>query len=140
MTQFAKPLLALTLSAILLAGTSFSTLAKEPQTYQFSAVQVQASSTGSQPMTMEQAMAHPDWLGRQPETAYWSADSQSIYYQRKQQGSELRDWFARPLSATDNGQQVALKDLDNIGADDQRFSNDGKFVAWTFEGQVFGRV
>ncbi|MFN6970173.1 MAG: prolyl oligopeptidase family serine peptidase [Rheinheimera sp.] len=137
MTQFAKPLLALTLSAILLAGTSFSTLAKEPQTYQFSAVQVQASSTGSQPMTMEQAMAHPDWLGRQPETAYWSADSQTIYYQRKQLGSELRDWFARSLTAADNGQQVALKDYDNIGAADQRFSANGQFVAWTFEGQVF---
>lgn len=82
-------------------------------------------------------MAHPDWLGRQPEGAYWSADSQAIYYQRKQQGAEIRDWFARPLSAADNGQQVALKDLDNIGAADQRFSGDGRFVAWTFEGQVF---
>jgi dipeptidyl aminopeptidase/acylaminoacyl peptidase len=137
MTQFSKPLLVVTLSAILLVGASFSTQAKEPQTYQLTPVQIQATTTGSQPMTMEQAMAHPDWLGRQPETAYWSADSQSIYYQRKQQDSELRDWFVRPLTATDNGQQVALKDLDNIGAEDQRFSNDGKFVAWTFEGQVF---
>lgn len=137
MTQFSKPLLAVALSAILVAGTSFSIPAKEPQSYQLTPVQIQASAHGSKAMTMEQAMAHPDWLGRQPETAYWSADSQTIYYSRKQQGSELRDWFARPLAATDNGQQVALHDLDNIGADDQRFSNDGKFVAWTFEGQVF---
>ncbi|OBP14567.1 peptidase S9 [Rheinheimera sp. SA_1] len=137
MTQFSKPLLAVTLSAILLAGASFSTQAKEPQSYQLNPVQIQAATNGNKPMTMEQAMAHPDWLGRQPEAAYWSADSQSIYYQRKQQGAELRDWFARPLVATDNGQQVALNELDNIGAADQRFSNDGKFVAWTFEGQVF---
>ena len=137
MTQTSKSLLAVTLSAIILASASFPSLAKEPQTYQLTPVQIQATTKGSTPMTMEQAMAHPDWLGRQPETAYWSADSQNIYYQRKQPGSELRDWFVRPLTGTDNGEQVALKDLDNIGADDQRFSDDGKFVAWTFEGQVF---
>ncbi|MBU2225907.1 MAG: S9 family peptidase, partial [Gammaproteobacteria bacterium] len=136
MTQFSKSLLVITLSTLLLTGTSVSVVAKESQSYQFTPVQIQAP-TGTKLMTMEQAMAHPDWLGRQPESAYWSADSQSIYYSRKQQGSELRDWYARPLAATDNGQQVTLKDLDNIGAEEQRFSNDGKFVAWIFEGQVF---
>jgi dipeptidyl aminopeptidase/acylaminoacyl peptidase len=137
MTHFAKPLLAATLSAILLAGASFSSLAKEPQTYALTPVQIQAASNGQQAMTMEQAMAHQDWLGRQPETAFWAADSQTIYYQRKEQDSEIRHWYARPVSATDNGQQVALKDLDNMGSDEQRFSADGRFVAWTFEGQVF---
>jgi len=122
---------------MLLAGMSLQAQAKESQTYQLNPVQVQSANKGNTLMTMEQAMAHPDWLGRQPETAYWSADSQHIYYQRKQQDSEIRDWFVRPLTGTDNGQQVALKDLDNIGADDQRFSDDGRFVAWTFEGQVF---
>ncbi|MBU2279369.1 MAG: prolyl oligopeptidase family serine peptidase [Gammaproteobacteria bacterium] len=136
MTQFSKSLLVITLSTLLLTGTSVSVVAKESQSYQFTPVQIQAP-TGTKLMSMEQAMAHPDWLGRQPESAYWSADSQSIYYSRKQQGSELRDWYARPLAATDNGQQVTLKDLDNIGAEEQRFSNDGKFVAWIFEGQVF---
>ncbi|MBU2428607.1 MAG: prolyl oligopeptidase family serine peptidase [Gammaproteobacteria bacterium] len=136
MTQFSKSLLVITLSTLLLTGTSVSVVAKESQSYQFTPVQIQAP-TGTKLMTMEQAMAHPDWLGRQPESAYWSADSQSIYYSRKQQGSELRDWYARPLAATDNSQQVTLKDLDNIGAEEQRFSNDGKFVAWIFEGQVF---
>ena len=71
-------------------------------------MQIQTASIGQQAMTMEQAMAHPDWLGRQPETAFWSADSQTIYYQRKVQDSEIRHWYARPISATDNGQQVAL--------------------------------
>lgn len=136
MTQFSKPLLVITLSALLLSATSYSTLAKESQSYQLTPVQIDATS-GSKLMTMEQAMAHPDWLGRQPEAAYWAADSQSIYYSRKQAGSELRDWFARPLSATDNGKPIALKQLDDIGAADQRFSKDGQFVAWVFEGQVF---
>ena len=136
MTTFRKSLLVLTLGTLLSVGPQFSVLGAEPQTYQTKPVQIQAS-TGNQLMTMEQAMANPDWLGRQPETAFWSDDSQQIYYQRKQAGSELRDWFARPVQGTANGQQVALKELDNIGAENQRFSADGHFVAWIFEGQVF---
>ena len=34
-------------------------------------------------------MAHPDWLGRQPEGPYWSSDGRSVYFLRKREG--LRD-------------------------------------------------
>ena len=49
---------------------------------------------GGEQITLEQAMAHPDWLGRQPEGAYWGADSNTIFYKRKQAGTELRDLFS----------------------------------------------
>lgn len=42
------------------------------------------------PQTLEQIMAHPDWLGRQPENPYWADDGASIYYERKVEGSEQR--------------------------------------------------
>ena len=42
------------------------------------------------PQTLEQIMAHPDWLGRQPENPYWADDGSSIYYERKVEGSEER--------------------------------------------------
>lgn len=109
--------------------------AAEPLSYQTTTVQV-ASQQGETLMTLEQAMAHPDWLGRQPEASFWSQDSQTVYFQRKQQGNELRDWFAVPLKATSAIEQVSLQQLDNIGAQDQVFSADGQYVAWTFEGQV----
>lgn len=107
----------------------------EPLTYQTTPVQV-ASQTGQTQMTLEQAMAHPDWLGRQPEASFWGPDSQTVFYQRKQQGNELRDWFAIPLKAVTTNTQVGLQQLDNIGAQDQIFSADGQYAAWTFEGQV----
>jgi dipeptidyl aminopeptidase/acylaminoacyl peptidase len=109
--------------------------AAEPLTYQTTPVQV-SSQSGETLMTLEQAMAHPDWLGRQPEASFWSQDSQTVYYQRKQQGNELRDWFAIPLHATATSNQVGLQQLDNIGAQDQVFSADGQYIAWSFEGQV----
>jgi dipeptidyl aminopeptidase/acylaminoacyl peptidase len=38
-------------------------------------------------------MAHPDWLGRQPEGPYWSSDSGSVYFLRKREGEETRDLY-----------------------------------------------
>ena len=42
-------------------------------------------------ITLEQAMADPDWIGPPVEHAYWSADGRAIYYQLKQNGSAVRD-------------------------------------------------
>ncbi|MCY3970370.1 MAG: S9 family peptidase [Acidobacteria bacterium] len=38
-------------------------------------------------------MAHPDWLGRQPERPYWSSDSDGVYFLRKREGEETRDLY-----------------------------------------------
>jgi len=45
------------------------------------------------PLSLEQIMADPDWLGNAPENAYWGADSRNVYFEQKQTGSELRDLY-----------------------------------------------
>ncbi len=42
-------------------------------------------------LTLEQIMAHPDWIGNAPERPYWSDDGRSIYYSVKRAGSDARD-------------------------------------------------
>ena len=42
-------------------------------------------------ITIEQAMADPDWIGPPVEQAYWSLDGGSVYYRVKQKGSPVRD-------------------------------------------------
>ena len=42
-------------------------------------------------ITLDQAMAHPDWIGPAVETPYWSADGRSIYYRLKRDGSTIKD-------------------------------------------------
>ena len=38
-------------------------------------------------------MADPDWIGRAPQQAYWSDDSDSVYFSQKREGSELVDLY-----------------------------------------------
>ena len=45
-------------------------------------------------LTLEQIMDDPDWLGNQPENAFWGPDSRTAYFTQEQQGSKLNDVFA----------------------------------------------
>jgi dipeptidyl aminopeptidase/acylaminoacyl peptidase len=42
-------------------------------------------------VTLEQAMADPDWIGPPVQHPYWSVDGQSVYYTLKQKGTQVRD-------------------------------------------------
>jgi dipeptidyl aminopeptidase/acylaminoacyl peptidase len=49
------------------------------------------------PITLDQAMANPDWIGNPAEAAWWSWDGKQVYYKQKRAGSPLRDtWAALP--------------------------------------------
>ena len=128
-------LCSLTLSVPLLAKKT------EVQTYQTTTVSVPTVYAGNSDisLSLEQIMSDPDWLGRQPENAHWSFDSQKVYYQRKQAGYQQRDWFARPLSATDNGSEVALSQLHQLGSSERVFNADRTLQAYVFEGDIFVR-
>ena len=45
------------------------------------------------PITLDQAMAHPDWIGTPAETAWWSWDGKQVFYKQKRIASQLRDTF-----------------------------------------------
>jgi dipeptidyl aminopeptidase/acylaminoacyl peptidase len=45
------------------------------------------------PITLDQAMSHPDWIGTPVEAAWWSWDGKQVYYKQKRAGSQLRDTY-----------------------------------------------
>ncbi|WP_440056074.1 prolyl oligopeptidase family serine peptidase [Pseudoalteromonas sp. T1lg65] len=90
---------------------------------------------GSELITLEQAMANPDWIARSPSRPYWSANSTDIYYSQKQAGNELRDLFK--VSATKAPTKVSLDELHSVGANDGVFNTDKSKYAYEFEGNVF---
>ncbi|MCJ8274950.1 MAG: prolyl oligopeptidase family serine peptidase [Psychrosphaera sp.] len=81
-------------------------------------------------------MSHPDWMGQQPERAYWADDSTNIYYRLKRPGNELRDWYEHGINSTD-ATIVKMVDHHKIGRSNAVYSQDGKYSAYVFSGDVF---
>jgi dipeptidyl aminopeptidase/acylaminoacyl peptidase len=90
-----------------------------------------------QGLTLEQIMADPDWIGNQPESAYWSDDSQQVIYKRKQQGTPLNDVLLKSLSDRGNGQVVALSEQQKVAYKNRVLTADKQTSAWVFEGNIF---
>ncbi|MFC0251147.1 S9 family peptidase [Massilia consociata] len=48
-------------------------------------------AAASTPITLDQAMSHPDWIGTPVETAWFSWDGKQVFYKQKRTGSPIRD-------------------------------------------------
>ena len=89
------------------------------------------------PLTMEQIMANPDWIGNAPESAYFSADSQSVYFTKKQNGSELRDLYRISLQANQEPKKQSAAET-VMAESEQSISNaDRSRTVWTRGGNLF---
>jgi dipeptidyl aminopeptidase/acylaminoacyl peptidase len=51
------------------------------------------ASAAPTPITLDQAMANPDWIGPPVEAAWWSWDGKQVFYKQKRAGSPLRDTY-----------------------------------------------
>ncbi|WP_241242370.1 prolyl oligopeptidase family serine peptidase [Thalassotalea sp. G2M2-11] len=81
-------------------------------------------------------MADPDWMGRSPESWYWSDDSQAIFYKQKQLGTPLRDLFSQSISGGE-AKQVALADLHKVANRNAVENQAGTKQVYVYEGNVF---
>ena len=137
-----KTLVALAVtSSIMLAGCSATANTSSSQQSALPATPVAAvvntpADAGSQNITLEQAMANPDWIGNQPKNAYWASDSATIIFAQKQQGSNLNDIYSQPINSK-KAMQVSLDKLHTVGASKAVYSSDRTLQAYTFKGNVF---
>ncbi|MDP6413557.1 MAG: hypothetical protein QGG54_00720, partial [Gammaproteobacteria bacterium] len=95
-----------------------------------------AGSALSQSITLEQAMAHPDWIGRAPQQAYWADDSRGIYFRQKQEGTELTDLF-RVDADGDNLRQVVAGDLPSVDVPSNIRSPNGRLKTYARAGDIY---
>jgi dipeptidyl aminopeptidase/acylaminoacyl peptidase len=137
-----KTLVALAVaSSIMLGGcsvtadTSSSTQGVLP-TSEIAAVVNTPANTGSQNITLAQAMADPDWMGNQPENAYWASDSSTIIYAQKEQGSTLRNLFSQSITGM-VAQPISIDKLHTVASSKAVYSKDKALAAYTFKGNVF---
>lgn len=126
------------IAAFVAASVIGSAVAAEPQTYQLAPVSVKAPENPAHaPLTLEQIMADPDWLGRPAEGAYWADNNSQLYFQQKRQGSEIRDWYSVKAEQGAIATAVPMADWHLMGSAQTVYSQDGKSLAYLFEGNVF---
>jgi dipeptidyl aminopeptidase/acylaminoacyl peptidase len=90
------------------------------------------------PITLDQAMAHPDWIGPPVESAWWSWDGKQAYYQLKRKGSPVRDTYAQPV---DGGGARVLDAAEQASLDAAHPAYDAAHTRMLFvrHGDVFER-
>ncbi len=92
----------------------------------------------AQAITLDQAMANPDWIGPSVESPYWSVDGKAIYYTLKRKGSSVRDLHRiDPSSGNDTLIDPAL--MANVDGPQAVFSRDRQQAAFLRNGDVFVR-
>ena len=92
----------------------------------------------AQAITLDQAMANPDWIGAPVEAPYWSVDGKSIYYTLKRKGSSIRDLHRMDLAGTSDiiVDPAAMAAADGPGA---VFDSHRQRAAFVRNGDVFLR-
>jgi dipeptidyl aminopeptidase/acylaminoacyl peptidase len=90
------------------------------------------------PLTLDQAMADPDWIGPPVEQAWWSWDGSRVNYVLKRTGSVVRDTWTVPAAGgtPQRVEDAALAQLDANGPVYDRARKQAVFVR---NGDVFLR-
>ncbi|MGH8174187.1 MAG: S9 family peptidase [Rhodanobacteraceae bacterium] len=89
-------------------------------------------------ITIEQAMADPDWIGPPVQQPYWSVDGRSIYYTLKQKGNSIRD-LHRIDVADGKDSRVEASAMANADGPDAVFDHARTRAAFVRNGDVFIR-
>ncbi|KFN50055.1 S9 family peptidase [Arenimonas composti] len=89
-------------------------------------------------LTLDQAMAHPDWIGPPVENAWWSLAGDTVYFTLKREGSPVRDTWRLAVTG---GEATKLEAADLVGIDAARpvLSTDGRRALFVRNGDVFLR-
>ncbi|HEY1142379.1 MAG TPA: prolyl oligopeptidase family serine peptidase [Lysobacter sp.] len=90
------------------------------------------------PLTLDQVMADPDWIGPPVEQAWWSWDGKQVQYLLKREGATIRDTYRQPIDggAAHKVDGVARAELDAMNP---AFDTQHTRMAFVRNGDVFVR-
>ncbi|MCL2915973.1 prolyl oligopeptidase family serine peptidase [Shewanella corallii] len=127
---------ALSLALLSACSTTQAPADSRPAATAAANVQLLAPPQADQPLTLQQIMADPDWMGIRAQGAYFADDGQSVYYSRQPSASVLKDYYQLDL---DNGSKTKLE-LAQLHSADQRvgvLNNKGTEKAYLYQGNLF---
>jgi len=100
------------------------------------AVALTPALTLAQDLTLEQIMADPDWLGNQPENAYWGDDNRTVFFEQKRIGSKLKDLYSVDTRNA-SVEQITESDWSRFFKTSIVSNSNGKLRAWTYAGDIY---
>ncbi|GAB3382369.1 prolyl oligopeptidase family serine peptidase [Lysobacter fragariae] len=96
------------------------------------------ASAQTTPLTLDQAMADPDWIGPPVEQAWWSWDSRHVQYQLKREGAAIRDTWRQGIDGG-TAQRVEGTARADLDAAQPVFDAQRTHMAFVRNGDVFVR-
>ena len=95
-----------------------------------------ALPASAQTLTLDQAMAHPDWIGPPVESAWWSLDGTQALYTLKRVDSPIRDTWRQPVTGG-AATVVAPEELSRLAAAQPQFDPTRSRAVFVRGGDVF---
>lgn len=90
----------------------------------------------NQALTLNQIMADPDWMGLLAKGAYWSDDSESVYFARQAHTSPIRDYYQQGIAQVE-AVPLALNKLHLADQQHGVLNQDKTRKAYIYQGNVF---
>ena len=97
------------------------------------------SAQGSAPLTLQQVMADPDWIGAPVGDAWWAWDGQRVQYELKRDGATIRDTWQQGADGTTTAVRVDGADRANLDATNAVYDATHARMAFVRNGDVFVR-
>jgi len=96
------------------------------------------AQTPPAPLTIEQVMADPDWIGPGVDNAWWQWDGKQVQYQLKRNGSPVRDTFRQPIDGA-AAQRVADTERAGLDAANPAYDTQRQRMVFARNGDIFLR-
>jgi dipeptidyl aminopeptidase/acylaminoacyl peptidase len=94
------------------------------------------ASAAPTPITLDQAMANPDWIGPPVEAAWWSWDGKQVFYKQKRAASPLRDTYE---AGAGKPRLVADSELSKLDSPDVVYNRERTRAIVVRNGDLFER-
>ena len=91
------------------------------------------------PITLDQAMSHPDWIGNPVEAAWWSWDGKQVFFKQKRTGSPLRDTFQAGARADVAPRKVDDGELASLDSANVQYNREHNRAVLLRNGDLFER-
>ncbi|PPT87244.1 S9 family peptidase [Xanthomonas arboricola] len=99
---------------------------------------VTAHAQSATPLTIEQVMADPDWIGPSVDQAWWQWDGKQVQYLLKRDGSPVRDTY-RQSAGGGSAERVADNARAGLDADNPSYDATRQRMLFARNGDIFLR-